>query len=287
MGQYDEFFDEEYLKQVDKLEEWELEKINRLNKLGMVYATKTTKAGDQMELDIYPTFWVRHDGARKKKTKASREAQKNLNDRRSRRHLADMINTNFGKGDLWCTFTYDDNHLPENADRAKRMFGNFVKRVNRWRAKKGLGNLKYIVVTEWDDDPEAKVRVHHHAVIKNDMGDEGMGILNRKWGYGGRNNIREAQPDENGLTGMALYMAKGRKNKSEKHFSSSRNLKKPTVTKALGKFSRRRVEKMTFDPDYRKEIIEKKYPGYRYLDAEPMVNKVNGGFYLYVRMTRT
>ena len=274
-------FEEAYQKQIDTLEDWEVEQVIRKKKLGMVYMTKTTKAGNQMELDIYPAFGSRHDLPRGKKKKASREAQKSLNGRRAKRKLINLINANFGKGDLYCTFTYDDDHLPEGPEDARKIFGNFIKRVNRLRKKQGRENVKYIFVTEYNND-EKGIRCHHHAVMSGDMDRDD---LEKLWRHGKRNQTRRIEPDKNThLTGMATYLAKDPKGK--KRWGYSKGLKKPKVTKALGKFSKKRVERMAKDYEYLKEQAEKRYPGYCFIDSESRVNEVDGGLYIFVRMVR-
>ena len=128
-------FEEAYQKSIDDMQQSEIERSFRAKK-GIAYQTKTTKAGDQLEADIYPTFGNRQDAPRTKRGNKSRPAQKNLNDKRAKRYLNNLISANFGQGDIWATFTYDDDHLPESPDEADKIFANYIRRVNRRRKKR-------------------------------------------------------------------------------------------------------------------------------------------------------
>ena len=110
---YDNYdYEEAYQKQIDTLEEWELERLLKEKKVNSLYRTTTTKAGNQVEIDIYPSFGKKADAPRTKRKRESKPSQKNLNDRRARRYLNQLTAANFGSGDLWGTFGYDDEHLP-------------------------------------------------------------------------------------------------------------------------------------------------------------------------------
>lgn len=185
-------FEEAYNKAIEDMEQDQLERYMKEKRAGIAYQTKTTKAGDQLEADIYPVFGNRQDAPRTKRRNESRPAQKNLNNKRARRYLNNLVNANFGEGDLWCTFTYDDKHLPADPDEADRRFANFIRRVNRRRKKAGLENVKYICVTEYVEDEGKKTRCHHHVIMSGDVDrDE----LEKVWGQGKRNHTRRIDPD--------------------------------------------------------------------------------------------
>ena len=71
----------------------------------------------------------------------------------------------FDDNDLWCTFTYDDTHLPADGDidAALKNVKKFIRRLNYKRKKFNLPNCKYIYVTEYN--PTAKIRWHHHIIM--------------------------------------------------------------------------------------------------------------------------
>lgn len=275
-------FEEAYQEQIEKLEQYEIDQRIRKGGSYVGYQTKTTKAGDQLEADIYPSFGNRKDQPRTKRGNKSRPAQKNLNDRRARRYLNNLVSANFGQGDLWCTFTYDDEHLPDSPEEADRRFNNFIRRINRRRKKEGQPNVKYIVVTEYSDEEGKRKRVHHHVIMQGDIDRD---TLEELWKDGKRNQTRRIDPDpETHIAGIVNYISKDPHGR--KRWRSSRNLKKPTVTTADSKFGKRTAERMAKDRAYLEERITKAYPGYKFIDAEVRINDINGGFYIYARMCR-
>lgn len=275
-------FEESYKKSLEDMEQDQIERYMREKGGGVAYQTKTTKAGDSLEADIYPVFGSRKDAPRTKRGNKSRPAQKNLNSKRAKRHLNNLVNANFGKGDLWCTFTYDDDHIPDDPDEADRIFGNFIRRINRRRKAAGKENIKYICVTEYKDDAGKPTRCHHHVIMSGDVDrDE----LEKLWKHGKRNQTRRIDPDpDTNAAGIVEYISKDPKGR--KRWRASKNLKKPIVTKSVCKFGKRTAAHMATDRAYLESRIKKAYPGYKFIDAEVKVNDINGGFYIYARMVR-
>ena len=280
---YDNYdYEEAYQKQIDTLTEWELEQMIKGKQINSLYRTTTTKAVDQLEADIYPSFVNKQDEPRTKKKRESRPSQKNLNDKRARRYLNNLTAANFGKGDLWGTFSYDEDHLPGSIEEATKIFGNFIKKVNRKRKKQGKENLKYIYVTEFSDDPKKGIRCHHHMIFS---GDEDRDEIEKLWKHGSRTQTRRLDPDpDTHIAGLVHYLAKDPKGK--KRWSASRGLKKPEVSRSYSKFGKKTAERMARDHEFLKQQLLKKYPGYKFIDAEVYVNGVNGGYYIYARMVR-
>lgn len=285
---YDNYdYEEAYKEQCEKLEEAEAERIAKKSK-GARYRTTTTEAGSQIEIDIYPTFNVRHDMPRTQRKRESRPTQKNLNDKRAKRHLNNLASANFGKGDLWGTFTYRQGEEPEDIDTAERLFGNFIRRVNRRRKKQSKGNLRYIYVTEWSDDPQKGVRVHHHMIFD---GETDRDEIENLWTHGDRTETKRLVPDpDTHITGLVKYITKDIKGeerpKHKRRWKTSKGLKKPIVTRSYSKFSKTTVHKMAFDGDLLRRQLEKKYKNARFVDATIYTNAINGGFYIYARMVR-
>lgn len=280
---YDAYdFEESYQKSMEDMQQAQIDRYLRENRAGIAYQTKTTKAGEQLEADIYPVFGSRKDAPRAKKRNKSRAAQKNLNSKRSKRHLNNMVSANFGRGDLWCTFTCDDQHLPGSQEDAKRVFRNFIRRINRKRRAEGKDNVKYICVIEYREEEGKKTRCHYHVIMSGDVNrDE----LEKIWGQGRRNQTRRIDPDpETHIAGIVNYISKDPK--GQKRWMASKNLKKPTVTKSICRFGKRVAERMATDRAYLESRIKKSYPGYKFIDAEVRINDINGGFYIYARMVR-
>ena len=278
---YDNYdYEEAYNEQIEKLEEAEAERIAKKGK-GAGYRTTTTEAGKMIEVDIYPTFNVRHDVPRTKRGRESRPAQKNLNDKRARRYLNQLASANFGKGDLWGTFTYRAGEEPESIDDAEKKFGNFIRRINRRRKRAGKENIKYIYVTEWEDG-EKGVRCHHHAILSGDVDrDE----IEKLWYHGDRTETKRLAPDpDTHIAGLVHYITKDPKGK--KRWKTSKGLKKPTITRSYSKFGKTKVRKMACDYTLLESELKKKYKNARFVDAKVYQNEINGGFYIYARMVR-
>lgn len=287
MRYYDNYnADEAYTNDCEKLQEWEMERLLKEGKVKCLYRTTTTKSTNiqsgktLLEAQVYPSFFNREDVPKTKKKRDSRPSQTNLNDKNSRRYLTRLICINFGKGDLWCTFGWNDSCLPEDEERARKDIQNFIKRINRRMKRVGRPNIKYVYVLAFD----GYARPHFHIVMT------GKGInrdeLEELWGKCDRPNTRRIKPDDDFLlTGLATYISRNPHGK--KRWCPSKNLVKPQkVTKSYSKFKKGTVNKMAKDHNTMKIQMEKAYPGYRFLDAEVMHNGVNGAFYVYARMIR-
>lgn len=275
-------FEASYQKAIEDMEQDQADRYLKEKRTGIAYQTKTTKAGDQLEADIYPVFNSRKDAPRTPRRNKTRPAQKNLNSKRARRYLNNLVSANFGRGDLWCTFTYDDQHLPDNPSEADRRFTNFIRRVNRRRKRAGLDNVKYICVTEYHEEEGKRTRCHHHVIMSGDVDrDE----LEKIWGQGKRNQTRRIDPDpDTHVAGIVNYISKDPKGR--KRWRASKNLKKPVITTSICRFGKRTAERMATDRAYLESRIRKSYPGYKFIDAEVRINDINGGFYIYARMVR-
>lgn len=196
--------------------------------------------------------------------------------------MNNLVNANFGEGDLWCTFTYDQDHLPEDPNEADKIFTNFIRRINRRRKKAGKENVKYICVTEFSEDPDKGIRCHHHVIMSGDVDRDELESI---WKHGKRNQTRRISPDpETNIAGIVNYISKDPKGR--KRWRASKNLNKYTVTKSVCRFGKRTAEKMATDRDYLERRIMKEYPGYKFIDAQVRINDINGGFYIYARMIR-
>lgn len=255
---------------------------------GDVYAAKEIRSGDQLEVEIYPEF-----GRGQKHLippearKAQRRAQQNLNDKNSRKRCERVINENFGDRDVWATFTYDKDNVPEDMKQAQRDMQNFIRRVNRRRKKQGLPNARYVYVTECSPSG----RWHHHIVIDEDMD---MDTLESLWRLGRRNQVRRLSKDENGLSGMAHYLTKDagtrRKDgkKGAKSWVASKGLKQPQERVNHYKFKRKDIREMVQDVNAVQVQMERWYaPEYAFTSAEVRYNDFNGRFYIYARLRRS
>lgn len=243
-----------------------------------VYATKTIKAGNQVEVEIYPAFTRRQVKELKKGTS---KAQSNLNDKNARKRIERRINHNFGKGDLWGTLTYRDEDLPDDLEVALKNMKNFIRRLKNRRKREGVtSDFKYIYVTELSSTG----RIHHHFIMDSGLS---MDVVESLWKHGDRNELRRLDYSlQDGLSGVANYLMKDQKfrGKSKKRWCCSKNLKDPIPTKNHSKFRNSHVIKMVKNQNLIAEMLEAEYENCIFKYAEVKYNDFNGKFYIYARM---
>ena len=262
------------------LDEWMVEQILK-QPHKCVYATKEYKLKDQLEIEIYPEFSNKKDVI-EHSVRKNKKAQKNLNDKNSRKYLRRLVEKNFDTGDIWATLTYDDEHLPKNMEEAKKNIANYIKSINYRLKKMGCPNAKYVYITEYSET--SKIRYHHHLIIKCELT---MDELEKKWKHGRRNETRRVDRDENGIIGLSKYISKTReKGKHEKRWSSSINLEKVSPRKNHYKFKKKKVDEMIKDNDCIQTHMEQTYPDYIFTNANCYYNDFNAKWYIQARMRK-
>lgn len=243
------------------------------------YRARTIKAGNVLEVEIYP-IWNTQTEAHKAKKAATREAQRNLNDRNAKKKLIRKINANFTEEDLCITLTYANGFVPDE-EQARRDIRNYIRRVREWRRKNGLPELKYVYVIEYGGEDGRRKRVHHHVIMSGMDRD----VAEALWNGRGWANSRRLQPDDYGLEALARYMTK--EPNGGKRWAASRNLVDPKVTVADTKISKRKVEEMAQDFDaIPAAIFSKLFPDYVFNDCTVKYSDFVAGAYVYARMHR-
>ena len=289
---YDNYdYEEAYKKQLHTLKEWEIEReikrLLNLEKVSCIYRTTTNRAKniksgkELLEVQIYPSFKSRKDVPKTRLKRETRPSQRNLNDKNARRYLIRLANINFGTGDIWATFGWNEEFLPKDIEAAQKDVRNFISRVKYYRKKHGRKELKYIYVLAFD----GYVRPHFHILLSGDGMDRDD--LEDIWKKGDRKNTKRVKADDNFLlTGIGTYIS--RNPNGTKRWVPSKNLTKPRPpSRSYSKFrSKKKIEEMAINYHVLEERMEKAYPGYRFLDREIYGNEKNGTFYLYVRMIR-
>lgn len=264
---------------------------------------------EYLEVDIVPVTNMPEAG-QEKKGKSS-QAQKNLNDKRSKRRFVQIANTNFGADDLHISATYNEAHLPMTLEEAERNVHNYLDRVKR-RMKRVTGqDLKYMLVTEYtpedeeDADPEDKttkaVRIHHHIIINGGLSRDDLELMwsatrinwkkaqndpeyRKNVDYLGFVNCDRLQPNENGIEGLVNYINK--RKKGCKKWSTSMNLKKPKEKKNDHKWSFRKLRELAKTPED-KEVWRNQYKGYEPTKIDFQYNEYTGwSVYLKMRKVR-
>lgn len=277
---YKEYDYEEIYNKAVLGEETVEDAIQRGKKMVRKVLVKTTQSGEMLESDVYPVLLNIPEGCRKKK-KRTREQQKDLNDRNTRKTFVRYVNENFTEGDLYVTLPYEDYFYP-TFEQAKRDIKNYIARIRRWRKRNGLEPLKYIYVISFLEEGEKtkKVRMHHH-IIMNAMD---RNVAEELWKKSNRANSKKLKPNEYFLTAVATYLAG---NNGRRRWEKSRNLKKPKQNKSVSKLSRKKLNELARDKSVHKEIFEKMYKGkYMFLDSEIRWSDYVGSFYIYARMRR-
>ncbi|MEK5069784.1 rolling circle replication-associated protein [Sporosarcina sp. FSL K6-1508] len=268
-------------KEYEDSQEECIEKLRDVQLAG--YRVKTIKSGPMLEVEAYP-FWNIPRGQRKKIGNESSTAQQNLNDKNTKKHVIRLIHANFTEDDIKADFTYTNDRLPADPEQAKKDMTNLIRRMKRSLKKQKKYKdfeLKYIYVTEHSsDEKKGKVRVHHHMITNFPDRD----ALEELWNGGGRTQTRRLQQDDYGFEGLARYILKDKRDNPAKRYTVSRNLKKPTVTIADSKLTRRRAGKIATEEVSAQETFEKMYKGYKFNDIQVKFSEFVSGAYLYVRM---
>ena len=144
------------------------------------------------------------------KPKKTKKAQRNLNEKNAKKRLIRLINENFTIDDWAIHLTYSNQNRPSTIEKAEKEVYKYIRKINYRRKKMGLPNAKWIYVTEYD--PQKKIKVHHHLLMEKGIDRKVMKDL---WTNGTRTEIKELEPDEYGLTGLANYISKDPKGKKK------------------------------------------------------------------------
>ena len=275
---YDDVFDES----INNLAESEIDKALKKGKIKKIYATKIVEAGNMVDVEIYPEFTRKKQISNKPLTKKQKKAKRNLNDKNAKKYLKRLINANFKNGDIYATFTCDDNHLPSDIDEAHKIMTLYIKRLNYERKKRGLGKTKYVYVIEYK--PSAKIRWHFHAIMDGALD---MDTVEQKWKASRRNQTRRVAENDDGLDELSNYLGKEPvREKHQKRWSCSLGLKKPKERKNHYMFKGSHVKKIVKEQNTLEKKIYKFFPDANIRKAEIFYNNYNGLFYINVRLKK-
>lgn len=248
------------------------------NRIGLHYATKTIRSGKLFEVEIYPVFKKKGD-IPSPKVERNNKAQRNLNEKNSKKKFIRIVEANFGEGDFWLTLTYNNGSYPGTRGKAERDIANYLKRVNRKRKRLGLQNAKYVYIIEWGEGEDG-IRCHFHLIIEGGIGrDELEGM----WKFAVIKDSSRLYPNEDGLVGLCEYLADKKRGKGERRWRSSKGLKKPVERVNHSKTGKRQVERMVRDYEEIRGYFEKNWAEYQFRDAEVMYNEFNSAFYIRIK----
>lgn len=243
----------------------------------LLQRTKTIKAGEFLECEIFPVLDIEH--GRAAKAGKTPERMRVVNLRNARKQIERLANANFGPGDMLCHFTYPGT-MEENEIR--RITRNFMGRLRGAFKKRGAA-LEYIYVIE-----TAKKQWHIHMLLRG-------GVLTRDeveavWGHGLARADRYQNQDK-GLAGFANYITRSKDTQErilKRRWACSKGLRQPKITTSDSKFSRRAAAKLAQETmEDARALFAKKYPGY-YLVEQPAVHYSDflPGVYIYAFMRK-
>lgn len=128
-----------YKNSLDKMEEANEERILKEGKMKAL-CNEGDSIRCQLEVEIYPEFTkgqkdqIPDEGKRKRQ----RQAQKNLNDKNSKKMCERVISENFTDRDIWATFTYTDDNMPASMEVATKNMQNYIRRLNYQPEEAGI-----------------------------------------------------------------------------------------------------------------------------------------------------
>lgn len=241
-----------------------------------------------LEVDIYPITIEEHRQRRKEKQQPSPMKLLNQNAKQARRYFVQLVHSNFDTCDYHVSATYAK--LPETVEDAERIARNLIVRIKRRMKRKGLGPLKYIIITESGTSKKTGkiVRLHHHIIISGQLSRDEIEDLWRERKKKGEAegkvigwiNVDRLKPNEYGLEALCRYLVKNPNGK--RRWSPSQNLTKPNIKTNDSKYSRRKVEEMAKADE--REYWEAAYPGYILTECKPEYTDERGwAIYLKLR----
>lgn len=234
------------------------------------YKETIVRAGKYVEVYVYPVF--RASKGRRRKWRATGDAQRRLNEEYSKRRLGWLIACNFTEKDALVTFTYRPGEEPSDDRACVRDWYNLRRRLDRAREKRGLTPLKAICVPERGANGG---RYHLHVILSGGLTAE---ELRDVWGKGFV-RVDPLEFGDYGMTGLAGYLDKCPILK--KRYLRAGDLQEPEVNEREGQISQTRVRELNGLTDCPEEF-EAQYPGVRVVSAAPFYNAFNTQFYLRV-----
>ena len=251
----------------------------------------------------YNEFYIYHKNnnnppaRRNRRHRDTAPAQKNLNDKQSRRHFIRLAYGNFGWKDYHITATYDDEYLPLTWEDALRDARNYMKRIVRRCKKLGLPPPKYLGVVECYDKNGKPCRIHLHILISCELSrDELESLWHKKGMKKGKTlgfvNVDKIRMANNGIERLARYITKypdkagdtedaeelknlHKRPHGQRRWFQSLNLTIPFSTYADKKYKPSSFKK-SLDRYRDKEYWEELYPGFRYLFCTREKSDISG-----------
>ena len=238
-----------------------------------LYREQTVYHGEYATVSVFPVFRTgRKRGGRYRPTS---DVQQRLNDFNARERVAWQLDANYKSGDGLWLLSFDNAHLPESRAAWIKAWQAFKRRLARYFAREGLGELKLVAVCHGDIGGG---RPHIHVCVNADICPATMDAL---WGQG-YTDVRTLKKGRTGLRGLAEYMLRGM---SWGRVLTTRNLETPVPKERTGELTRAAAEKIweTWDDASGYAGL---LPGYRIAEVEPFYNWYNKHYYLRIYLYR-
>lgn len=190
---------------------------------------RTVTAGKYKEVKFYNLTTEESPRHRKRvRKKLSTPKQVKQDWKHAREYAVQLVNANFGKGDLLIDLTYETE--PPDRERAEKDVMNYVNRLKTLYRKAGLPFKAFWVTGGGHPRKEGEglTRIHHHLIVTGGISRE---LVEDKWQSGRAQCSRaKIQQGEFGLEPRTLYMVSPSHSSKEKHAKRwhSCGLKKPT-----------------------------------------------------------
>lgn len=219
------------------------------------YREKRIVSGNFVEIEITPAFITKRGkkinvddnefldlkNIKEEDKEKIRKKNKKAYEKRRKKEFIRIAHCNFTEKDYVVHFTYKNEYRPNSLEGAEKEARNYIRRINYKRKKKGLEEIKYMLVTEFGQDEKGLNNVHHHMILNGGLTrDEIEDSWSKRKNSMGYVNVRRLQFGDNGLTDLCNYMLK--KPEGKRKWSGSKNLKKPIVRTNYYKWSRRKVK---------------------------------------------
>lgn len=220
---------------------------------------------------------------KKKRKKLSNPKQVKQDWNYARQYATQLVNKNFGKGDLLLDLTYAEE--PETRERAEKNVLNYVNRLKTLFKREKIPFRAFWVTgggKERKDGKDGLTRFHHHLIISGGVSRE---KIEDCWNAKNDNRIKcdrvKIRAQDFGLEPRVLYMVKPAHcsdKPNAKRWHTAGIFKKPTEVRNDNKYGTREFEKLVslIRDGKAREKIERLYKGWELLDAIQQTNPVTG-----------
>lgn len=245
---------------------------------------------------LYPAF--RKGRGRHKKARPTSRCQEMVNRHHAIGKLKRELNAFFTRDDVEIHLTFRPDALPSSPEGAMREYRNFLRRVQRRRAARGLDRALWVLVPAGDG---IVTRLHAHLTISGGIDRDELEEL---WGLGYANS-RRLEFGRNGVEGLAVYISRqfskddaaqlrisengevlGGVSPYKKAWYASRGIHDVEPRERTGVVSQKKAKAIAEHAPEAVQLLEALHPGYTVSEWRAVVNSVNGGVYIEYKLYR-